>query len=66
MSTATAGFTPAGARSTATRVRVTSTLGALLRQRLRRDRWQLLIWVLAIGALAAFSAESIEQTYGRN
>ena len=64
MSTATAGFTPAGARSTATRVRVTSTLGALLRQRLRRDRWQLLIWVLAIGALAAFSAESIEQTYG--
>jgi ABC-2 type transport system permease protein len=39
-------------------------LRALLRQRLRRDRWQLLIWVLCIALLALFSASSIEQTYG--
>lgn len=41
-----------------------TTLGALLRQRLRRDRWQLLIWILSIGVLAAFSAASLQQTYG--
>jgi ABC-2 type transport system permease protein len=33
-------------------------------QRLRRDRWQLAIWVLGIGALALFSATAIQQTYG--
>jgi ABC-2 type transport system permease protein len=33
-------------------------------QRLRRDRWQLVIWVLGIGALATFSAAAIHQTYG--
>ena len=41
-----------------------TTLRALLRQRFRRDRWQLLIWVLSIGLLAAFSAASLQQTYG--
>lgn len=33
-------------------------------QRLRRDRWQLAIWVLGIGAMALFSATAIHQTYG--
>jgi ABC-2 type transport system permease protein len=41
-----------------------STLVVLLRQRLRRDRWQLLIWILCIGLLALFSAASIQNTYG--
>ncbi|MEY9852629.1 ABC-2 type transport system permease protein [Leifsonia sp. EB41] len=41
-----------------------ATLGVLLRQRLRRDRWQLLIWILCIAFLALFSAASIDQTYG--
>ncbi|WP_345762917.1 ABC transporter permease [Diaminobutyricibacter sp. McL0608] len=40
------------------------TFGALLRQRLRRDRWQLIIWVLSIGLLGAFSAASLSTTYG--
>ena len=40
------------------------TFGALLRQRLRRDRWQLVIWVLSIGLLGAFSAASLSTTYG--
>ncbi|MFF1635427.1 ABC transporter permease [Leifsonia sp. NPDC058248] len=40
------------------------TLGILLRQRLRRDRWQLVIWLLSIALLALFSAESIQTTYG--
>ncbi|HEY1157365.1 MAG TPA: ABC transporter permease subunit, partial [Arthrobacter sp.] len=35
----------------------------LWRQRLRRDRWQLAIWILGIGALAMFSAAAIHQTY---
>lgn len=39
-------------------------LWALWRQRLRRDRWQLAIWILGIGALASFSASAINQTYG--
>ena len=38
--------------------------GALLRQRLRRDRWQLVVWVAVIGLLAAFSAGSLQTTYG--
>lgn len=40
------------------------TLAVLLRQRIRRDRWQLLIWIASIGLLAAFSAASISNTYG--
>ncbi|HEY8281002.1 MAG TPA: hypothetical protein VIG28_00865, partial [Leifsonia sp.] len=39
-------------------------LTLLLRQRLRRDRWQLVIWIACIGLLAAFSAESVVTTYG--
>lgn len=41
-----------------------TTVRALLRQRLRRDRWQLAIWLPVIALLALFSANSIEQTYG--
>ncbi len=41
-----------------------STFGVLLRQRLRRDRWQLIIWIACIGLLAAFSVASIANTYG--
>ncbi|GAB3582794.1 exporter of polyketide antibiotics [Leifsonia lichenia] len=40
------------------------TLAVLLRQRIRRDRWQLLIWIVGIAMLAAFSAASISNTYG--
>lgn len=36
----------------------------LLGQRLRRDRWQLLSWVVAIGAFALFAAAAVTQTYG--
>ena len=39
-------------------------LRILWSQRLRRDRWQLAIWVPGIGALALFSATAIQQTYG--
>lgn len=39
-------------------------LPALWGQRLRRDRWQLVIWVLGIGTLATFSASAVSQTYG--
>lgn len=41
-----------------------ATLRVLLRQRLRRDRWQLVVWILCIAFLALFSAASIDQTYG--
>jgi ABC-2 type transport system permease protein len=41
-----------------------NALRILWGQRLRRDRWQLAIWVLGIGALALFSATAIQQTYG--
>lgn len=40
------------------------TLRILWGQRLRRDRWQLAIWVPGIGALALFAAAAIQQTYG--
>ena len=40
------------------------TLAVLLRQRIRRDRWQLVIWILGIALLALFSAASISNTYG--
>ncbi|WAJ31908.1 hypothetical protein OUO20_11960 [Arthrobacter sp. FX8] len=33
-------------------------------QRLRRDRWQLVSWVAAIGAFAWFAAAAVTQTYG--
>lgn len=36
----------------------------LWRQRLRRDRWQLASWVVAIGAFALFAAAAVTQTYG--
>ncbi|MDR7161923.1 ABC-2 type transport system permease protein [Arthrobacter sp. BE255] len=43
-----------------------AALRILWGQRLRRDRWQLAIWVLGIGALALFSATAIHQTYGED
>lgn len=33
-------------------------------QRLRRDRWQLVSWVAAIGGFAWFAAAAVTQTYG--
>ncbi|MHC6594096.1 ABC transporter permease [Arthrobacter sp. C152] len=36
----------------------------LWRQRLRRDRWQLLCWVLGIAAFALFAASAVTSTYG--
>ncbi|MEF2976641.1 ABC transporter permease [Subtercola sp. YIM 133946] len=39
-------------------------LQVLVRQRLRRDRAQLLIWVLGTGVLAAGSVASVVKTYG--
>ncbi|MFF1571562.1 ABC transporter permease [Leifsonia sp. NPDC058292] len=56
--------TRAHAHSTQRPQGATRTLAVLLRQRLRRDRWQLLIWILAIALLALFSAASIQNTYG--
>lgn len=41
-----------------------STLGILYRQRLRRDRLQLAVWVLSIGVLAWFAVEATMKTYG--
>ena len=41
-----------------------TVLALLLRQRLRRDRWQLVIWIACIALLASFSAESVVTTYG--
>lgn len=66
MSTTTAGRPTArigGHAAVPTPGRV-GTFGVLLRQRLRRDRWQLLVWVFCIALLALFSAASIDQTYG--
>ncbi|KHL01013.1 ABC transporter permease [Sinomonas humi] len=40
------------------------TVWVLYRQRLRRDRWQLLSWVLSIGVLAWFAVEAITKTFG--
>ncbi|MDQ4503069.1 hypothetical protein [Sinomonas sp. ASV322] len=36
----------------------------LYRQRLRRDRWQLVIWILTVGLLALLSVTTIIKTYG--
>lgn len=41
-----------------------STVWVLYRQRLRRDRWQILSWVLSIGVLAWFAVEAIGRTFG--
>lgn len=41
-----------------------STITVLLRQRLRRDRWTVPIWIVSTGALALFSAAAIVKTYG--
>jgi ABC-2 type transport system permease protein len=41
-----------------------SALGTLLLQRLRRDRWQLVAWVAAIGLMTLFSAAAIYNEYG--
>ncbi|MGO4858892.1 hypothetical protein [Arthrobacter sp. 2MCAF14] len=40
------------------------TLVTLLLQRLRRDRLQLLIWIVGIALLALFSVSAVEKTYG--
>jgi ABC-2 type transport system permease protein len=64
MSTATARRQPARIEEAVPRPNPLATVGALLRQRLRRDRWQLVIWLLSIAALGAFSAASIQQTFG--
>lgn len=63
MSTATAHLEPARGREATSGPRASAILRALMRQRLRRDRWQLVIWLLSIAALAAFSAASVQQTY---
>ena len=41
-----------------------STLLTLLRQRVRRDRVQVLSWLVAIGALVFFSATALEDSFG--
>ncbi|WP_246036214.1 ABC transporter permease [Sinomonas susongensis] len=41
-----------------------STLWILYRQRLRRDRLQLAVWVLSIGVLGLFSVSAIAKTFG--
>ncbi|MEN0085960.1 MAG: hypothetical protein AAGC66_14445 [Leifsonia sp.] len=64
MSTATARLEPSHAHEASRGAGPAATFRALLRQRLRRDRWQLLIWVLVIAVLGLFSARSIEQTFG--
>ena len=41
-----------------------SALPVLLRIRMRRDRWQLVSWVLAFGLLLLFTAAAMHSTYG--
>lgn len=41
-----------------------STLGTLLRQRLRRDRLQLALWIVGIGVLAYGSVAAVLEAYG--
>lgn len=41
-----------------------STLGILLRQRLRRDRIQVPVWILSTGLLTLVSVSGIERAYG--
>lgn len=67
MSAATATDRPAGHRAATPAAHAGGagrTLAALLRQRLRRDRWQLVVWLVSIAVLALFSAAAISQTYG--
>jgi len=64
MSTTTAPDRPARTGEAVPRATAGAVLGALMRQRLRRDRWQILIWLLCIALLAMFSASAIDQTYG--
>ncbi|GAB3270264.1 exporter of polyketide antibiotics [Sinomonas notoginsengisoli] len=40
------------------------TFLTLYRQRLRRDRWQLVGWILGIAAMAMFSVAAVAKTYG--
>lgn len=40
------------------------TFLTLYRQRLRRDRWQLLSWVVGTGAMAVFATAAVVKTYG--
>ncbi|MGH1549976.1 ABC transporter permease [Leifsonia poae] len=63
MSTATAPVRSAHTGAEASQPSSLAVMVALLRQRVRRDRWQLLVWLVVIGVLAAFSAASIQQTY---
>jgi len=64
MSTTIAPDRPARTGEAVPRATAGAVLGALMRQRLRRDRWQILIWLLCIALLAMFSASAIDQTYG--
>ena len=41
-----------------------NTIWILYRQRLRRDRWQLVSWALSIGVLAWIAVEAIAKTFG--
>lgn len=41
-----------------------STFWVLYRQRLRRDRWQLIIWVLSIGVLGWFAVDAVSKSFG--
>jgi ABC-2 type transport system permease protein len=41
-----------------------SALPVLLRIRMRRDRWQLVSWVIAFGLLLLFTAAAMRSTYG--
>ncbi|KQV06625.1 ABC transporter permease [Leifsonia sp. Root112D2] len=41
-----------------------NTFGVLLMQRLRRDRWQLIIWIACIALLAFVATTSVGSTYG--
>lgn len=41
-----------------------SALGTLVRIRMRRDRWQALIWLATFGFLILFTAGAMNETYG--
>ena len=41
-----------------------SVFATLLRQRLRRDRWQLIIWILGTAALAYVTYVGVSESYG--
>jgi ABC-2 type transport system permease protein len=40
------------------------TFVSLYRQRLRRDRWQLVGWIVGIGAMTLFASAAVAKTYG--